>query len=340
MYLGYCPHHDGLHYILRETYEDDGCLRSRDLFDLGTHPERYIEYPGGNGFFYNSDLEESLQKHGVVYTSQELDHVLMPFLAPHIRRILEQFDPSSSFRSCHLKHSSIKDLHQKHKRLLPFDLRRLHFLRCGRVDIGQLDQPRLWRFASVLFDKSRDEIEHTFYRMEQSLPHREVRPYLYTAFELQAYFRKHLLAQHPEALDPEKVDDFFLTELCAMNRNTAFFSGVCGHSQSSLHSYLTRYAILYFDHSFDVSTGWTQYLRDYVRRSSNARQRHGGTHLTKDHALHVLGISKQESSTLTPKELLARYRHLAKEHHPDRGGDHDRFVELTEAYQCLLRTLP
>jgi curved DNA-binding protein CbpA len=34
--------------------------------------------------------------------------------------------------------------------------------------------------------------------------------------------------------------------------------------------------------------------------------------------------------------LTRKFRKLARKHHPDRGGSHDRFVELSEAYQTLL----
>ncbi len=45
----------------------------------------------------------------------------------------------------------------------------------------------------------------------------------------------------------------------------------------------------------------------------------------------VLGIN-ENANTATIKEA---YRNLAREHHPDRGGDVKKFKEATEAYSIL-----
>ena len=38
----------------------------------------------------------------------------------------------------------------------------------------------------------------------------------------------------------------------------------------------------------------------------------------------------------TRKEIVERYHHLAKELHPDRGGDAEKMKALNEAYQILI----
>jgi molecular chaperone DnaJ len=45
----------------------------------------------------------------------------------------------------------------------------------------------------------------------------------------------------------------------------------------------------------------------------------------------VLGISK----SATVDEIKKSYRRLAQEHHPDKGGDQEKFKEINEAYQVL-----
>ena len=45
----------------------------------------------------------------------------------------------------------------------------------------------------------------------------------------------------------------------------------------------------------------------------------------------TLGVAQ----TATPEELKAAFRKLAKTHHPDVGGDSEKFKEINEAYNCL-----
>lgn len=45
----------------------------------------------------------------------------------------------------------------------------------------------------------------------------------------------------------------------------------------------------------------------------------------------VLGISKDAS----PEEIKKAYRKLAREHHPDKGGDPEKFKKVQEAYETL-----
>ncbi len=52
--------------------------------------------------------------------------------------------------------------------------------------------------------------------------------------------------------------------------------------------------------------------------------------MSKDY-YKTLGISKNAS----PDEIKQAYRRLAQEHHPDKGGNQEKFKEVNEAYQIL-----
>ena len=53
----------------------------------------------------------------------------------------------------------------------------------------------------------------------------------------------------------------------------------------------------------------------------------------KKDALAILGLAGEEPSK---EDIKRRYRKLAHEAHPDRGGDKDAFISLRQAYECLL----
>ncbi len=47
MYLARTTTEHPTHFYIRETYQDGNLLKSRNVFDLGIDPSRYIVYPGG-----------------------------------------------------------------------------------------------------------------------------------------------------------------------------------------------------------------------------------------------------------------------------------------------------
>lgn len=58
---------------------------------------------------------------------------------------------------------------------------------------------------------------------------------------------------------------------------------------------------------------------------------------TYQNCFHVLGISETSDITLIKKA----FKQLAKQYHPDRGAQsHEKFSEINNAYQFLLRVIP
>jgi len=56
-------------------------------------------------------------------------------------------------------------------------------------------------------------------------------------------------------------------------------------------------------------------------------------HNQKPEALQVLGLTGNE----TPEQQKQRYRALAQQHHPDKGGDEQTFQSIQQAWQSLKR---
>jgi len=337
MYLKRHRSGNAYHHLLSESYWNGECWTHRRLMDLGPDPGAYIEYPGGNSFYINETLIDALAQMGKGDANDALEAVLKPFLDPRIRRIIERFErrknPVKRWREFHSKETLLAYQRNLH----PFDKRRLHYLRYGRVHIGDLDgQPR--SFLYVLFEKSRDEIEHLIEEMERELPPRELHPYLYTALRLQDRFRHLLTRYHPSTMDPEKLDGYFLDALCRLNQEEGFFKGVNHPDPDSLHPYLVKYLLFYFDNPMGPNMAGDEYVNDFMGRHRFHRPPQPRPPATSRRtACRILGISLTEFQQMDRQALIRCYRRLAKKTHPDQGGDESRFVEIKTAYEDLLK---
>jgi hypothetical protein len=303
--------------------------------DLGPDPDKHIVYLGGNSFYVHESVEDMLREKGASFSSDEIEEIFMPFIDPEIRRIVERFQRPVR-RGKRNKVLSRNDLMKKQKDLHSFDKRRLHYLRFGRVDIGNLEA-RPWKFLNVLLDKSRDEIENVLEGMERDLPPQETQDYIYTALHMQSHFRNLLIRHQPAFLNKDKLDNYLLKDLCRLNTDDTFFQGVEHHDPETLHPYLIKYLILYFDFEFDPRNLWGEYVDDFIwkHRFYKAPRSRAGISMPAEEACKCLGISPQDFKDMKQEELLSCFRNLAKETHPDRGGDEETFIKIKEAYECL-----
>jgi hypothetical protein len=246
VYLAKTPLYGRPRYILRESFQKDGVSRCRDLFDLGLDPSAFIIYPGGNAYYIDEIIETRLEQLGVEMHEDELDDIFWPFVKPVIRRAVESF----RYRGQNNRNRSPLDAADKkkiHLRTHIFDKRRVHFLRSGRSD-----QRGLGRMPATLLrwlqNRSRDEIEQRFMRLEKVLRPDELKTYVYIIFNLKRFFSTILAERAPELLDPEEMDAYFIEEICRLNRSSGFW-GDLDHG-GHLHEYLTRYVTIYFDFEF------------------------------------------------------------------------------------------
>ena len=320
-------------YFIRVSYPYENHFRSRDLFDLGPDPGRFIIYPGGNSFYIDEVIENRINDLGRKADPEKLEDIFWRFLRPEIRRVLEPF------RSREKRHQAnrIKSRPQEDPdaRVHIFDKRRTHYLRFGQTDQGNIARlPQ--KFFRMLENKSRDEIEQMFMDLERELAVREYKTYVYVIFDLQQYFYGSFARSNPQMLSQDKVDEHFIAQVCRLNTDRLFWAGM--PPGNGLNEYLVRYALMYFDHDYAPGSFMDEYLRQFINSRRDCRPPHKSSTSTLKEASVIFGQTKEELKKMSLKELVRQYRQKAQELHPDKGGDPVKFVKLTEAYHGLLRT--
>jgi hypothetical protein len=335
MYLARKLINGRLHYSIRESYKDDDCFKSRELFDLGADPTRFIVYPGGVSFYIHEDIYDHLRDLYVKVDNDDLEKIFFPFLNHQTLRVIEGFPHKSkgnvyrdSLRE-QVRRCNAEPFHL-------FDQRRMHYLR-----FGELDQSRIFRTPPKIYrqllDKSRDEIEQLFIEMEWDLRSTEKKTYAYVIFDVAGHFPGIFSRKFPQALPQEHVDEFFLEEVCRIDRDQHFWAGL--DRDSRLHEYLVRYVCWFFDNEFEEIKLMENLFTEWMDQHRTFRPPPVRESMPVDEALAVLGLSKEEMPSMTTQTLTRQYRKMAKTHHPDKGGKHERFIKLNQAYADLLRTL-
>jgi len=309
-------------------------LLSRNLFDLGTNPARYIVYPGGRAYYIDQVIEKHLQSLGAAPDGDELEDIFLNFLKPEIRRAVE---PYRSRQKSHHRAGPREDTAEKAERIHLLDKRRIHFLRYGQIDQGYIGRasPKLFQ---VLHNKSRDEIEQYFIDSEQILGSAELKTYIYVIFDLQKHFTEMISKMMPQGLNQNKVDNYFIQEVCKLDSDTSFWAGL--KTGDRLHEYLIRYIVMFFDNEYDRSPFLDDYIHNFMNSRRHQRTLQQREKVSTDEAAAIFGVTKEALKKENRRGLTRLFRKKAQELHPDKGGDHDRFVKLTSAYQDLLKRPP
>ncbi|GBC61202.1 J domain-containing protein [Desulfonema ishimotonii] len=314
------------HYFIRESYADDEVFRSRDLFELGTDPDQYIVYPGGNSYYVRDEVRDRLGEMGIEPDEEEMDDIFWPFLEPDIRRSLDFFRQRSAMSR--EKKPSAKSGAQFHL----FDRRRIHYLRYAQMDQGYIGRvaPKLF---NVLCDKSRDEIEQYFIGAERILKQRELKSYIFVIFDLQKHFTESFAKTMPQGLEQNAVDLFFLRDVCVLNDDQKFWTGM--EINGNLHDYLIRYVTMFFDHDYGSSTYLDDLVQEWINSHRTYHPPRKKTNVTVKEASTIFGVMESDLRKMSRRELSRLFRRKAQALHPDKGGDSDAFIRLTEAYQNL-----
>ncbi len=332
MYLARSTREGETRFILRQSFRQGNVFRSRDLFDLGVDPGRYIVYPGGNAFYIDEEIEDRLADLGLAGVGLRLEELLMPFVRRDLRDKLADF----SRRPDRIVSSPLTPGEQEaiRRRLHIFDKRRQYYLRYGNID-----QTRMGRVPAKLFrvllDKSRDELEQYFSDQERVLEPADYKEYVYVIFDLQRHFSELIARAFPQGLNPVMMDEVFLRELCDLDADASFWAGF--ERDAALPAYLARYVVMFFDYGFMASTGWDEYVRQFMDSHRRFRWPEGQGKKNLDRAAELFGEEIETLKEMSKRELTRLFRRKAHDHHPDKGGEHDYFVELAAAYQELLK---
>jgi hypothetical protein len=319
-------------YFIRESYLDGTRWKSRDLVALGDDPGRWIHSPASTAYYIDETIEESLRAKGVEAGQEDLEEVFWPFLDPAVRRVIRRHSPRRPANTA--ARISVSELAERQEGLHGFDKRRLHFLRYGATDLRRMS-PRPMRVYNRLLGKSRDEIEQMMEGMEASLRLHERRMYIYFIFDLQRFFSSPLAGRYPQAMDPDRMDEAFLGEVCRLQADPGLFPGE--EQGGGLDPVLVRYVIMYFDNEFQAPRAEWDYARDFMRRHrGHGIPRRRRPRLPLEEACRLLDIDRGIFERLGLKELAQHYRKRALECHPDRGGSHEQFIRLARAYRDLL----
>ena len=309
-------------------------MRSQDLFDLGPDPGRHIIYPGGNAFYIDPKVDEVLESSGVDLDAEELEDLFWPFVKPDIRHALASFRYKARARRPR-SILSVKTKTNIHRHVHLFDKRRAYFLKCGQVDQRYLGRVPVKLFRD-LYGKSRDELEQLFMRRERILKQHEVKLYIFTIFNLQQYFNAAFAKTVPQALNQEKLDRLFVRSICRLQADRTFWQS-SARPPVGLDQRLTRYIWMYFDHEFAVPNAMEEFYHDFVRRHRFFRMPEKMIQLDGKETEVLWGEPLTRLKQLAKAELIRLYRRKARDLHPDVGGDHDQFVQLTDTFKALLQ---
>lgn len=320
MYIAVTGSGPGRRYELRRTVKGTHGLAAERLLDLGKNPAGLVHFERA-GIIYAPEVQEGLA--GFDVDLDALDQAFSIF-AP------QGFTPSPSRKAW--KRTVLTGAEKDAIRAVPaFDRRRVAYLRSGEVNLSRIDEvnPRLFR---RLPHQCRDEREHMFRRMEAELPRREIRRYIYAVFNLQRHFMDRAARNMPESLDPARLDEAFLHEFCLLWEDRIFDPH--GEARESLR----RYTCMHFDFGFapddDFGRIFHEFMNDF-RRLRKARPAP-----SPDMVRELFGLDMADIRRMPRKKFARLFRQKAMSAHPDKGGDHEHFVRLLDAYRRIVATKP
>ncbi len=332
MYLAFIDTAGQRRYEIRQSIFDADrlCYTSRLVFDLGFDPGRFIVRLDEDICYFSDELFDCLDHSTSHDPTTLLEELLWDFLPAEEQHRLAIF----RYRGrATVRPFSREDREAIEHQVHLFDRRRLYYLRYGAVDQSRIARinPKLYR---PLLQKSRDEREFYFRDLEKVLHAGELKTYVFAIFDLQRHFRQTYSATMPEALNQIEIADRFVADLCALNSDPLFSGGL--PPTDSLQNHLVRYLIMFFDYGYGRRSLFDDFLREFMGRHRSFQWPDRKPTISTDRAEEIFDEKWHELQTMSKRELTRLYRRRAKQLHPDSGGDHQQFIDLTAAYASLL----
>lgn len=331
MYLAKLQNRANTTYQIRQSYKGSNNLfRYKILFDLGKDPSQFFEIFEHHIVLFDNHLVDTISSCIGADCEHLLESLLFPFFPREVQENLSAFTNYGNLSTPPLTSQEEQEIHRQ---IHLFDKKRLYYIRYGAID-----QSRLFRLhikcCKPLLGQSRDEREFYFSQEETSLSPSSFRKYLYAIFNIQKHFNQSYASWLPEALAQDEVSDYFVEELCKLNNDPSFWQS--GKIPQTLHHHLIRYVIMFFDYEPEVRMFSEDFVKSFM---SDRRQFHWpskNTEATPERVEELFGTSTHELKKMTKVQLNRLYRQKAMVLHPDQGGDHELFIELSEIYKQLL----
>jgi len=332
MYLAFIDTAGRRRYEIRQSIfdADRHCYTFRLIFDLGFDPSRFITRIDEDICYFSDEISDCLAHITKSDPTTLLEDLLWDFLPAEERRRLSIFRYRGRVT---IRPFSREERAAIEQQVHLFDRRRLYYLRYGAVDQSRLARinPKLYR---PLLQKSRDEREFYFHDLEKDLHAAELKTYIFAIFDLQRHFNQSYSATMPEALNQIEIADRFIADLCALNVDPLFTAGL--PPADSLHDYLVRYLIMFFDYGYGRRSLFDDFLREFMGRHRSFQWPDRKPTISTDTVETIFEMKWQELQAMSKRELTRLYRRRAKQLHPDSGGDHQQFIDLNAAYASLL----
>ncbi len=331
MYVARVAGRGGIRFAIRQSYFDANLniYTYRQIFDLGQNPTTFIHAFNDRVVYFDGSLEDAVARELGRDPTTYLEELLWDYLPHEQRRVMQDFRKSNGNR---LRPLSTEERDEVEKYIHIFDRRRLYYIRYGAVD-----QSRIYRVSDKLYRpllyKCRDEKEHYINNLEMSLSGRELKKYIYVIFNLQKYFTESFAAFMPEALDSEKMEEAFVEEICRLNSDDSFWQDQV--TSYFLRTHLQHYLIRFFDYEFASRSFAQDFIRDFYASHRKFRWPERNQAVSEEQMSEIFGATIKNLKKMSKTELIRIFRKKAKEHHPDRGGDQEKFVTLLSAYEQL-----